>query len=799
MKKIYRVILLLSALSLAASLNNVYAQSGMSDEQVLQYVRNGIQSGKDQQKIGEELMLRGVTREQAERVKKMFEQRNGTAMGDSEPRIPNRLRELSDEFTNEWESPEENVEKPDESRAVYGRNIFNTRNLTFEPNMNLATPPNYRLGPGDEVIIDIWGASQTSIHEVISPDGTINLNELGPVYLSGMTVSEADNFLRRELGKVYSNEDNRTKLTLGSARTIQVHIMGEVSHPGTYALSAFSTLFHALYRAGGVSGIGSLRDVRLTRRGKVIKQIDVYDFMKTGKIDDDIRLEEGDVIIVPAYDVLVSLQGKVKRAMRFELKEGETIADLIEYAGGFEADAFRKNLRIVRSNGEEYEVRTVDEKDYAVCGLMDGDEVVVGSILERFKNRVEVKGAVKRPDMYEFGGDVRTVRQLIEQAGGLMDDAFLNRGVLQRRRDDLTSEVISLNVGAIMSGRAPDITLHRDDIVYIPSIHDLEEKGDVVIMGQVAEPGHYSYADNMTIEDLVIRAGGLRDAASIVRVDISRRIKDQATLSDSDTIGRMYTFKLKDGFVIDGEPGFKLEPYDQVNVRRSPGYEVQQNVSITGEILFSGTFVLTTKGERISDLVAKAGGVTNSAYVKGARLRRIANDEEKRRMADVIELMRREVGNKMIDSLGIHVSDTFTIGIDLEEALRNPGSDADLVLREGDVLDVPAYSNTVRISGAVMMPNSVSYVAGKNVGYYIDNAGGYSQHAKRSKKFIIYMNGSIKRVKCLSQVPIEPGCEIVVPSRRSRNVGGVMNSVLSYTSSIASLGLMGASLATLLK
>ena len=549
------------------------------------------------------------------------------------------------------------------------------------------------------MVIDIWGASQNTIRQTISPDGTINLQELGPAYLSGLTVEEAGRFLKAELGKVYSNENNQIRVTLGNTRTIQVNIMGEVVQPGTYALSAFSTVFHALYRAGGVNPIGSLRDVRLVRNGKKIASVDVYEFIMEGRMTDDISLQEGDVVIVPAYESLVKLSGKVKRPMRFEMKEGETLATLLEYAGGFEADAYTKTLRIVRQNGEEYEVKTVSTSDYPVTELRDGDVVTVGAILDRFTNKVEIKGAVYRPDIYELDGKVNTVRALIDQAQGLMDDAFTNRAVLQRQRDDMTSEVLAVDVKALMDGRIPDIPLRKNDILYIPSIHDLSDLGSVSITGEVAKPDTYPYADHMTLEDLIIQAGGLREAASLVRVDVSRRIKDPKSLHTTDSIGQMFSFGLKDGFVIDGQPGFELQPYDQVFVRRSPGYQVQQNVSIGGEVVFGGTYTLTSRAERLSDLVKKAGGVTPSAYVRGAKLTRVASAEEKRRMQDVINLMGRELGEGALDSLGIRVEDTYTIGIDLEAALASPGGDADLVLREGDVLQVPEYTNTVKISG----------------------------------------------------------------------------------------------------
>ena len=775
------------------------AQS-MTDGQVLEYVKDGVKQGKDQKQMAAELARRGVTQEQAQRVKELYERQSGTNPATMQGTDLNeaRLREETKDETSGMLDDQPTTEELAREERVFGRNIFNTRNLTFEPNSNMATPPNYRLGPGDEVIIDIWGASQNTIRQTISPDGTINVQELGPIYLSGMTVEEANRHLKQELGKLYSNENNQIKMTLGNTRTIQINIMGEVVQPGTYALSAFSTMFHALYRAGGVNRIGSLRNVQLVRNGKKIATVDVYDFIMQGKIKDDIRLEEGDVIIVPAYDLLVKMSGNVKRPMKFEMKKDETLAALLKYAGGFDADAYSRNVRIVRQNGEEYEVKTVDEMDYSVCKLRDGDVVTVGAILNRFTNKVEVKGAVYRPDIYELNGQVNTVRSLIEKAKGLMDDAFTNRAVLQRQRDDLTSEIVSVDVKALMEGRIPDIPLRKNDVLYIPSIHDLQDRGNVVIYGEVAKPDSYPYADNLTLEDLIIQAGGLREAASTVRVDVARRIKDPKSVNSTDSIGQLYSFGLKDGFVIDGQPGFVLQPYDQVFVRRSPGYQVQQNVSINGEVVFGGTYTMTSKTERLSELVKKAGGVTGSAYVRGAKLTRVANAEEIRRMQAVIRLMSRELGEAMIDSLGIRVEPTFTVGIDLEAALAHPGGDADLVLREGDVLHIPEYANTVKINGAVMVPNTVSYQKGEGVKYYLNQAGGYSQHAKKSKKFIIYMNGQVAKVKGNGSKQIEPGCEIVVPSKKKKQ-GVNLGNILGYATSFASLGTMAATIANLFK
>ena len=686
---------------------------------------------------------------------------------------------------------------------VFGRNIFNTRNLTFEPSVNLATPANYRLGPGDEVIIDIWGASQNTIRQQISPEGTINIQKIGPVNLSGMTVSAANDYLKGALNKIYNGLNNTTdptsdiRLTLGNIRTIQINVMGEVVQPGTYALSSFSTVFHALYRAGGVSDIGSLRNVQLVRNGKNIATIDVYEFIMKGNTQDDIRLQEGDVVIVPAYDVLVKISGKVKRPMRFEMKKDENLATLIKYAGGFEADAYTRSLRVVRQNGEEYEVNTVKDMDYSIYTMRNGDVVTAEAILNRFTNKLEIRGAVYRPGIYQLSGKLNTIRELVHEAQGLTGDAFLNRAVLYRQREDLTSEVVQIDIRSIMNGTSPNLALMKNDILYIPSIHDLEDRGNVTVHGEVAQPDSYPYADNMTLEDLIIQAGGLKEAASTVRIDVSRRIKNPRSTADNDTIGQMYTFSLKDGFVIDGQPGFILQPYDEVYVRRSPGYQAQQNVVIDGEILFGGNYAMTNREERLSDLVNKAGGPTSLAYLRGAKLTRVASAGEKKRMGDVIRLMSRQLGEAMIDSLGIGVEDTFTVGIDLEKALTNPKGSADLVLREGDVVFIPKNTNTVTINGAVMVPNTVSYMKGKNVDYYLNQAGGYSDNARKSKKFIVYMNGQVTKVKGSGKKQIEPGCEIIVPSKAKKK-GNIAN-ILGYATSFSSLGMMIASIANLIK
>ncbi len=814
-------------LAFVLSATTVLAQQSMSDQQVLEYVKTGMQQGKDQRQIATELARRGVTQEQAQRVKKLYENQLGSAEKGAATQNPSRLREKDEngyvdkdfnfgqqDPVNEVSAPTIGTDRQASGSAypqtahrtpaadrVYGREIFDTKNLTFEPSINLATPPNYRLGPGDEVIIDIWGTNQATIRDNVSPDGYISINDIGLVYLNGMTVAEAGNYLRKELNKIYAgidseNPSSQIKVTLGNSRTIQVNVMGEVFQPGTYALSSFATVFHALYRAGGVSNIGSLRAIQVVRGSKKIATVDVYDFIMKGKISDDIRLQEGDVIIVPPYEALVKIEGNVKRPMKYEMKNNESVATLLKYAGGFSGDAYTRSLRMVRQNGKEYQVYTIDDIDYSVFQLKDGDVLTAEAILDRFENKLEIKGAVYRPGIYQFGGSLNTVRQLVEKADGLMGDAFTGRAVLHRERENLTREVIQVDIQGIMNGTQPDIPLQRNDVLYIPSIHDLEDLGSIIVFGEVARPGEYAYADNTTLEDIIIQAGGLKESASTVRVDISRRIKNDKSTEVSPTIGKMYSFALKDGFVIDGEPGFILKPYDQVYVRRSPGYQEQVNVAVEGEVLYGGAYSLTNKSERLSDLLKKAGGVTPFAYVKGAKLVRRANEEELKRMQDVLDMMKREMDVTDTDSLKLDLDPVFSVGIDLEKALKAPGSNDDIVLREGDRLIVPEFNNTVKINGAVMYPNTVAFNEGKSVKYYLSQAGGFANNARKRKAFIVYMNGQVAEVKGSGKHMVEPGCEIIVPAKKkNKNLGNA----LTIASSVGSLGMMIATIANLIK
>ena len=803
-------------------LSGVVMAQQMSDDQVIQYVKEANKSGKSQKQITTELLRRGVTKEQVSRIQQKYSESNTVSNKSNE--MPSQLRQrtlvddgggqrrttdysevgmLDETVGGRVDNRADNTATTDNASQIFGHDVFTNRNLTFEPSINLATPVDYRLGPGDEVIIDVWGASENTIRQSISPEGTIQVSGLGPVQLSGMTVKDANAYLQREFSKIYSGisgsePTSQIKLTLGDIRTIQINIMGEVAVPGTYTLSSFSSVFHALYRAGGVNKIGSLRSIKVVRNGKTIADLDVYDYLMKGKMKDDIRLQEGDVIIVNPYESLVRIAGKVKRPMFYEMKPTETVATILNYAGGFTGDAYKKAVRIIRKSGREHQVYNVDEMDYSVFRLDDGDSISVDAVLKRFENRVEIRGAVYRSGLYELSGTVNTVKQLIKKAEGLRGDAFLNRALLDRENEDLSHEVIAVDLGGLLKGTVADIPLQKNDILYIPSIHDLKEEETISIHGEVASPGTFLFSKNMTIEDLLVQSGGLLEAAATTKVNITRRIKDPKSTSFSSVLGKTYSFDIKDGLVVGGEGDFHLEPFDEVYVRKSPAYRKQQNVVVAGEVLFGGNYALVKKNERLSDLISKAGGITPDAYVKGARLIRKMTEEEQRRQADAVRMARMGEGKDSISVEKLNISDTYTVGINLEKAISNPGSDFDLVLREGDVLFIPEYINTVKISGAVMYPNSVLYKRGESLRYYINQAGGYGNLAKKKKAYVVYMNGTVSRLKSRDKKAIEPGCEIIVPSKEEKKRMSTAE-ILGMGSTTASIAAMIATMVNLFK
>lgn len=797
-----RKLITITVMTLALVAASVPARAQMSDDAVVAYVKDGMATGKSQKDMAKELAARGVTQAQAERIKAKYEQDQASqATASKVAGVQERQRRMNDGVleteAGDIDTVSVEVAAPG-AKNVFGRDIFRNANLTFAPSANLPTPVNYVLGPGDEIIIDIWGTNQATIRQTISPDGMINIPDIGMVNLNGMTVKEADSYMRRKLGQIYSvdgdNAKSEIKLTLGNIRTIQVNMMGEIANPGTYYISSLSNIYHALHRAGGVSALGSLRDIQLIRKGKVIAHIDIYDFIREGKMN-EIILEEGDIINVPTYEIIVDITGNVKRPMSYELKKGETIANLIDYAAGFTGDAYTDNIRLIRKNGKEYQIFTIEAPKYASFELLEGDGLAVGAMLDRFANKIEIKGAVYRPGTYELGKNIRTVKNLISYAEGLKGDAFTNRALITREREDLTLEMIPLDIAGILNGTVEDIELVKNDVLYIPSIHDLNDIGSITIEGEVAKPGTYVFAENTTLEDAIMLAGGLLESASTVKIDVSHRIVDPRSNTPSGLIGEMETFSFKDGYILDGKPGFTLRPYDHIMVRRSPDYSEQKLVRVTGEVAFPGSYTMLKKEERLSDLVARSGGLTKWAYVRGARLQRTVIGEERTRTNTTMDLLNS--ARDSINMKNLELGTRYFVGIDLQAALDNPGSDADLVLREGDILGVPEYINTVKISGNVMYPNTVTYNPKMTVKDYIENAGGYGYRSKRSKAYVIYLNGTIKRAKRSSSNVIEPGCEIVVPQKRDKKDN--LANILSIATTTSSIATMMATIGTLLR
>ena len=788
----------------------------MSDGQIIDYVKENKTAGKSEQEIMQALMARGVTQAQMERIRVRYEEHRGGDEGTVSPETYREFREHKEGADSPMETfadtPEavsmdgqiqlrQSVQRT--NREVFGREVFSSRTLTFEPNENMATPANYRLGPGDEVIIDIWGTNEATIRQEISPEGNIMVSQIGPVYLNGLTIAEAGDKIRDVLSRKYAgvsgeNPESEVRVTLGQIRTIQINVMGEVRVPGTYRLSSFATVFHALYRAGGISAIGSLRNIRVMRGGKEVAIVDVYDYILKGKLDDNVRLEEGDVIIVPPYGVLVDITGRVKRPMYYEMKADETLAALLNYAGGFTGDAYTEEVCLVRRTGRENRLYSVQETAYSNWVLEDGDSVAIGAILDRFANRVEIKGAVYRPGMYELGGTLRTVKDLVNRADGLTGDAFQARVLLTREREDLTHEVISLDLAALLAGRVPDVPLQREDVLVIPSMLELEAKGAFTISGEVTRPGIYPYAENTTLEDLLVQAGGLLESASTAKVEVSRRIREPGSVVSGKDLSKVYTFSVKEGYVLEGASGFVLEPFDIVEVRRSPGYQVQRRVTIAGEAVFAGGYTLVEKNERLSDLVRRAGGLTPDAYVKGGRLIRQMNEEERAQRQAALDMALMNAGSDSISVAKLRLSDRYTIGIELDKALANPGSDYDVVLREGDYLYIPEYISTVKITGEVQYPNTVTYLSGRGISYYVNQAGGYGKMAKKRRAYVVHMNGTVSRLKRWGRNRIEPGSQIIVPSKKERK-GLNIAEIMSLTTSAASIGTMAATIANLTK
>ena len=831
------------ALALGFCVLGASAQS-MSDSQVIDFVKKEQAKGTNQQSIVTKLLQKGVTTDQLRRIRRKYEAEQ-SQMGAVDLNTDNRAGQLpngaSRMRTNKEKAlmqmqkqngrlvkgqnedrgmtRDERLEEmnnaigfmdidsliyyqnyfKDESQ-VFGRNIFNNKNLTFEPSQNIATPANYRLGAGDNIVIDVWGASQETFESTISPDGVVVIEGVGPIKLAGQTVQQATATLRNKLGQHYS--DCQFALSLADTRSIQVQVAGEVVMPGTYTLSSLSTAFNALYAAGGINETGTLRDIKVYRNGRQIGTIDVYDFLMHGSNAGDVRLEDNDVIVVGPYDCLVNVRGKVKRPMFYEMKSTESVKQLLAYAGGMAGNAYTKNVRLMRKAGEEYSIHTIDEFQMSAFCVKDGDSLYVDSIIPRYSNLVEVRGAVKHPGQFQLGGNIQSVKDLIKAVDGLAEDAFLSRAVMHRQKEDLTLEMVSVDIEGIIAGTSPDIALRKGDVLFIPSIVDMKGEQTLTINGEVLYPGVYQFAENTSVEDLILQAGGLTDAASLAKVDVFRRVNDANSTEDNGKMAEAFSISI-DKNLAKGDSTLRLQPYDVVVVRKSPAYSEQRNVMISGCVNFVGQYSMTSTNYRLSDLVKAAGGLTEMGYSKGARLNRVMTYDERLQRESALraaqiamyeEAMQDEKGYNMsqADSLldmKMNLGSTYPVAVNLEKALAEPGGQYDLVLREGDHLVVPQFSSTVKVSGEVSYPISMNYKKGESLGYYIKRAGGYGNRAKKKGVYAIYMNGAVEKISKRSSKDIQPGTEIVVPTKQKskRMTTGEVMAIASGSASLASV------------
>ena len=789
------------------------AQSTMTDQQVLEYVKKGMASGKKQNDIVKELALKGVDRAQAARVKKLYEAQMAEGEKNKEKTkettLNDRQHVLNEDYKLEEELDEnltKNKKEEDLNKdlllkgdtiEVFGRNVFRNNRLSFTPNINMPTPRNYVLGPGDEVIVDIFGANQTTIRSIISPEGYINVDILGPIYLSGKTIESANSFLKNKLSQIYEGlnggeEQTDIQLSLGQVRSIQVSIIGEVPNPGTYQVSSLATVFHAMFQAGGVKEPGTVRDIKVVRNNKTVASVDIYDFLVNGTRKNDIRLEDGDVIVVAPYKNIVKVIGAVKRPLNFEMKDGETVADVLRYAGGFDKSAYSENVSVVRQNAHDIVVSLVESAQFGSFALKNGDAVEVKKMDARYENRIIASGSLMLPGVFELNDEVNSVRKLVKKAGGLHPEAFTQRAIIHRQHEDRSLETMPVNLEGVLNGSKPDVPLMNNDSLYIYSVYDLNDQGTLTINGEVADPGIFPFAANTTVQDLILLAGGLLRSASVARIDVARLIVDNESLVAQKDISTYYTFSLNNGFAVDGADKFVLEPYDVVTVRRSPSYVNNRVVKVTGEVNFPGDYNMSRREERVSDIIAKAGNVTDFAYIKGAQLLRKKTDAEKKQtelMADAVEADNDSIMEDDQENL------TYLVSFDMADALKNPGGENDLVLVDGDELVVPVLNNTVKIDGAVQMPTTVSYKKGMKKSDLVNAAGGYAKRAYKRRAYIVYMNGRVSKLRRFTTV--EPGSQVFIPKKDKKE--NQLQQIMSVSTTAASLGMMGVSIANLLK
>ena len=701
-----------------------------------------------------------------------------------------------------YTSPKAPIYVSEKTKKIFGYQLFNSKNLSFEPPVNIAIPQNYILGIGDQLSINVWGASQTKYQLTIDKNGAITIPDVGPVFLAGTSFEKGQSLIKSRLMAIYSGmageyPNTWAEISLGAIRSIKINVIGESNAPGTYTLPATASAFNALYLSGGPNENGSFREIKLIRDGATVKIIDVYDFLINADPAANVQLREQDILFVPNYKTRVEVAGEIKRKEIFEIKKGESVSDLIRFAGGFADKAYTHSLTVIRNNDREREVRTVAEADFGKFMLQNGDSVRADSILNRFSNRVAIKGAVFHPGNFELTPGMK-LSDLIKKADGLREDAFTNRGVISRMKEDNSLENINFDIKEVMQGGG-DIPLKKEDQVLINSIFQMREEQKVNIVGEVMKPQNFDYQDNMTLGDLIFRAGGFREAADLSVIEVSRRLSYEQAAKVSDKMNEIFQFSIsRDLKLSPADAAFKLMPFDEVYVRRAPGYHDQGTYMVTGEVIYNGTYAIATKTERISDAVKRAGGLMPGAFTAGATLTRSVKlspaEIEKRKM-----LMK--IDSTMKDTL-LSKAKTYPVGIELDKILAAPGSSIDLLLQSDDVINIPRQMQTVKVSGSVMNPVALTFEKGKSLKSYIRMAGGYASEAKESKTYVIYPNGNTaaKRGFIFKRAPkLSAGAEIVVPRKPEKKGGDNAMKWISIASALSSVAVSVATLVNLSK
>ncbi|MFW6043686.1 MAG: SLBB domain-containing protein [Marinilabiliaceae bacterium] len=757
--------------------------SELSDDQIRRLYNEIENRGLSEQQATSMAMARGFTRQQIRQLRQRFEELEQTQEDADTARME------TDTISGQMSRKEE-IDADEEEKEIFGFNFFNSERLTFEPGVNLPVSKSYVLGAGDQISIDVWGASQQSYQLTVDQSGNINIPDAGTVSLQGLSLEEAREKIFDKLALIYSDlkgeqPETFANIYLGQIRPINVHVIGEVFAPGSFTLPGSATAFNALYLAGGPNSQGSFREIKVIRDGEVIKKMDVYKYLIDGNGDVNVTLRDDDVVMVPSYDKRVRMEGEFKRTGIFEGKENETVADMLRYSGGFTDKAYSHRIEMFRNDSRQTKFKNIPASRFEEEGVQNGDSIVAGEITDRIEDRVMIEGAVRRPGNYELEEDLK-LSELLEMAEGLREDAYMQRGQVLRLDENLQMKNVAFDVRELVSGEF-DMELQREDIVSIYSIDSLRQEQTMTIRGEVQRPDTYDYRDGMTLSDLIVLAGGFRERAASSYIEVSRRLTNEEASEYSQKTGHLFQFSISRNLELDDEDGnFELKPFDQVSVRKAPGYVDEGSVRLDGEVVYAGDYTLNNRGERLSSVIERAGGITPDAYPEGAMLtREVQVDAKQKRLRE--QLMETD-STLQFDDMGFEV-----LAVDLKEVLENPESREDVILQEGDELYIPRELQTVKISGEVLNPVTTPYVKGKGLKYYVDQGGGFAEEARKRKAYVVYPNGRASATNkvflMINDYPrVLPGSEIVVPQKPEKE-GLPATAWVSIGSSVASMAL----------